>query len=274
MSHILITGGTGVLGSKLVALLKDKHRVRIMSRRPRPTAFDPSVEWAQADLTTGEGLTNAVTEIEIVLHAASDPLQHTYATDVEGTQRLLDALRGQPLKHFIYISIVGIDRIPYSYYQTKVKTEQVLAASGVPYSILRATQFHDLIDRVLESLTRYLPVLILPLDLQFQLVDSGEVAEAMSKLVDQPPSGLLPDMGGPQVQTLRDLLPAWLVAHHRRRLVLPFHYPGKVFACFRAGRNTCPTQRQGKITWTQWLARTYPQRSIHTRIYSAPSTKD
>ncbi|MBX3080665.1 MAG: NAD(P)H-binding protein [Anaerolineae bacterium] len=259
MSQILITGGTGVLGSKLVALLKEKHTVRIMSRRPRPAAFDPSVEWAQADLATGAGLAEAVAGIEIVLHAASDPAQHSYETDVEGTQRLIDALRGQPLRHFIYISIVGIDRIPYSYYENKLKTEHLIAASGVPYTILRATQFHELIDRVLEPLTRYLPILLLPLDAQFQLIDSGEVAQAMSSLVDQPPCGLLPDMGGPQIQRLRDLLPAWLQAHHRRRLIIPLHYPGTVFAGFRAGLNTCPTHRQGTITWAQWLARTYPQ---------------
>jgi uncharacterized protein YbjT (DUF2867 family) len=257
MAHILITGGRGNLGSKLVTLLKDKHTVRVMSRHARPTTFDPAVEWAQADLADGSGLDEAVKGIDVVLHAASSPFLRTYETDVVGTQRLLDALKGQPLKHFIYISIVGIDHIPYAYYQNKLKTEKVITASGVPYSILRATQFHDLVDMVLDGFTRYSPIVLLPLDFQFQLIDVSEVALAMSHLVDQPPCGLLPDMGGPLVQSARDLLPAWLQAHHRRRLVIPFHFPGEIGRSFREGRNTCPTHRQGTITWSQWLTNTY-----------------
>jgi hypothetical protein len=74
---------------------------------------------------------------------------------VDGTARLLDQARAAGVHHFIYISIVGIDQIGYSYYQHKLAAERLIEASGLSWSILRATQFHYLVDKLLHMLPEY-----------------------------------------------------------------------------------------------------------------------
>src|SRR5262249_8027643 len=157
------------------------------------------------------------------------------------------------VSHFIFVSIVGIDRIPYPYYKFKVQTEADVRESGVPYSILRATQFHDLLDMVGKMLDRYGPFLFLPTDFQFQPIDAGEVAVRLLNIVEERPSGLLPDMGGPEIRRVRDFVPIWLKKRGIRRIVLPLPLVGKVAYGFRQGLNTCPDHRDGKVTWAQWL---------------------
>ena len=97
---------------------------------------------------TGEGLAAAVADVDVVIHAASDP-RGDPAADEEGTRRLAAAARAAGVGHVVYVSIVGIDRIPFPYYARKLAAERALAASGQPYSILRATQFHSFVDFLL-----------------------------------------------------------------------------------------------------------------------------
>jgi len=254
MTKILITGGTGVLGRALtLRLIARGHTVRVMSRGPRPASAPENVEWAQAQLETGEGLEAAVAGAPIIIHCASSPLKRTRAADVDGTAKLLAAARAAGVQHFIYISIVGIERFPtYPYYKVKLEAEKLIEASGVPYTILRATQFHNLLDRVLQSAVRW-PVVFLPKDLQFQLVDAGEVAEALAECVAAGPVGRAADMGGPEVLKSGEIITTWLAARGLRRPV--FHLPlwGQAADGFRRGFNTCPQNRQGKITWAAWL---------------------
>src|SRR3990172_6438701 len=153
MTNILVTGGSGGLGSELVPRLAAAgHTVRVLSRRPRPPSTN--TEWAQGDLATGEGLAEAVSGVDAVIHAATSPFRRTRQTDVEGTRRLLDAAGAAGEPHFFYISIVGIDRIPLPYYKAKLAAEKLVEESAIPYTILRATQFHSLIDRFLRPLAR------------------------------------------------------------------------------------------------------------------------
>src|SRR6478609_9607063 len=122
MPRVLLTGGTGVLGSALAERLSASgYIVRIMSRRPAPPRLAANTEWARADLGTGEGLSAAATGADVIIHAASDPYGKTRAVDVEGTQRLLDAARAANVAHFAYVSIVGVDRIPYSLHRLKLE---------------------------------------------------------------------------------------------------------------------------------------------------------
>jgi uncharacterized protein YbjT (DUF2867 family) len=259
----LITGGTGVLGRQLKErLLASGYGVRVMSRGPRPATLPKGSEWAQAELETGQGVPAAVAGTAIVVHCASSPLRRTREVDVEGTRRLLDAARAAGVQHLVYISIVGIDRMTaYPYYRAKLETEQVIEQGGLPYTILRATQFHDLLDAMLPRLLRW-PLAFLPLDFQFQLVDSGEVAGALADCVVSGPIGRAPDVGGPEVLVSKDIVAAWLAARGLRRWVVHLPLPGKAAAGFRHGLNTCPQNRQGKVTWAEWLAGKYGQRSV------------
>jgi uncharacterized protein YbjT (DUF2867 family) len=258
MTAILVTGGRGVLGHQLVPRLQRAgHAVRVMSRAPRPASLgsvDAPPQWAQADLASGAGLEAAVAGIQVVIHAASDPRRATQAVDVEGTQRLLDAAHRAGVEHFVYVSIVGVDSIPYSYYRHKHATEAVVRTGRLPYSILRATQFHSLLEAVLVWPGR-LPVRLIPAGFVFQPVDPGEVAERLVQIALGTPGGRLPDFGGPAVRTAEDLARSWTRIRRRRVLIVPVPLPGATAGGFRAGLNTCPDQAHGRVTWEEYLSR-------------------
>ena len=148
VKNFLVTGGTGALGTELVPLLVTAGLdVRVLSRRTAPP-MPAEVRAVRGDLATGEGLDEAITGIDVIGHLASGTSGvPSYAkakrTDVEGTGRLLDAARLAGIKpHVVYISIVGIDKIPFGYYRGKLETEQLIERSGllpsrVPRGILR-----------------------------------------------------------------------------------------------------------------------------------------
>lgn len=256
--RVLVTGGTGELGRALIPRLQTAgFQTRITSRRPAPADKDPDLEWAQVDMVTGEGMAEALAGVHTVIHAASSPFKERQQVDVEGTRRLLEAGKTAGIDHFIYISIVGVDKIPYGYYQTKLAAEKVIEQSSVPWSILRATQFHSLIDMALEGLTKLPLVAFLPFNFKFQLIDTGEAADCLVESVQAGPGGRLPDIGGPKVQRAAELAKAWLKARGRRRLMLPLPLFGKTAAGFKQGLNTVPTNPYGRITFAEWLEQKY-----------------
>ena len=257
MTRVLITGGTGVLGSELLPrFVGAGYTVRVMSRRGSPPDADPGIEWAQAELQTGSGLAEAVSGADVIVHAASSPFRRTEAVDVAGTARLLEQARGAGVSHFMYISIVGIDRIPLGYYKRKLAAESRVEQSGVPWSTLRATQFHTLIDMQLRVLLRF-PIVLAPTDFRFQPIDPGDVADRLRECVAKGAAGHLPDLGGPEVNTLGELAQTWAEIRGLRRRVVRLPLPGKIAAGFRQGLNTTPEGKYGKITWTDWVRGRY-----------------
>jgi uncharacterized protein YbjT (DUF2867 family) len=235
----------------VVRALADGQAVRVMSRRPAGSA-EHGLERAAADLATGKGLAEAVAGVDTIVHAASSPFSNSRAVDVHGTVRLLAQARAAGVSHFLYISIVGIEDIPLDYYQNKLAAEAAVRQGGIPWTILRATQFHTLIDRMLAPLRR-LPLALLSTDFRFQPIDPGLVADRLLAAVESGPSGRLHDVGGPEIRTLGDLAAAWLRAKGLRRLVLPLPMPGRVAAAFRAGYNTNPAASVPGPTWEEWL---------------------
>ena len=258
MQHILVTGGAGRLGRLVVTQLSAAgYPVRGMSRRARPGDDWPGAEWKQADLETGAGLTEAVQGIDVVVHVASNGNHHTWQIDVEGTRRLLDAAREARVSHVVYISIVGIDKVPYAYGKAKLASEDLIEHSGLPWSILRATQFHYGIDVLLHMLTRLPLIALLPTDLLLQPVAEEEVARRLGEIVQAGPSGRLPDMGGPQVYTSGELARIWFRQRGIHRAIIPLWLPGKTASGLRQGGNTCPQQATGTVSWEAWLQQHY-----------------
>ena len=258
MTTVLVTGGTGDLGGALVdRLVKADHAVRIMSRRAGPASGGLMTEWAQASLESGEGLGEAVDGIECVAHCASSPFRKTKEADVAGTRRLLEACKTAGVAHFLYISIVGIDKVPNPYYKHKLAAEKIIEDAGVPYTILRATQFHTLLDRMFSDALLRFPLGAVPAAFKFQTIGTGEVAGRMLELIEAGPSGSAADIGGPEVLDAGEMARSWTKATGRRRLILPLPLFGKIASGFKRGLNCTPDNTYGKITWPDWLADKY-----------------
>ena len=257
--HVLVTGGTGTLGREVVrAATAAGHHVTIMSRQPAPT-LEAAPHWATAHLVTGEGLSAAVADVDVVIHAASDP-RGDPAADEEGTRRLALAARAARVPHLVYVSIVGIDRIPFPYYVRKLAAERALAASGQPYSILRATQFHSFVDFLLRKAAGAVPLVMpLPAGYQVQPVDTGDVAVRLLRSIDEGPRGLLVDYGGPERLTVRKAASLWKEARGVTKPIVPFPGFSATAAGFRAGHNTLAAdtsaENKGRVSWAEWLAR-------------------
>ena len=246
---ILVTGGTGVLGRRVVDLLEERGvGSRVLSRGGQAGAV-------RGDLQTGAGLEVAVRGADTIIHCASSPFRKARQVDVEGTRRLLWAAARAGVSHLVYISIVGIDRAPsYPYYGIKLETERVIGGSPVPHTILRATQFYDLVLAAMRALDR-LPFMPVPGGLPGQPIDAGEVAGRLVELSLGEPAGRVPDVGGPEVMKLTDAARDYLAVAGRRKRVLPFPLPGKTARAFRDGALTCPDNRYGKLRWEEYLQR-------------------
>lgn len=250
---VLVTGASGVLGQAVVPRLEqDGHDVRRTSRSARPG-------WVRADLATGEGLAEAVAGVDAVVHLASASTQYSKAgeVDVAGTRRLATAAERAGVRHFVYISIVGVDRIPFGYYRHKLAAEKVLQAGTVPWSILRATQFPQLVDERFLPLASRLGVLVADPGITVQLVDPRDVADRIAGLLAAGPSRRVEDFGGPEVQTSEEIVRAWLRATGKRRPVLSLRLPGKTSRAMREGALTTTAQPTGTRTWQEYLAERY-----------------
>jgi uncharacterized protein YbjT (DUF2867 family) len=246
-TEILVTGGTGVLGSKVV------ERLRSVGIEPRVLSHSVRPGTIVGDLQTGEGLEAAVSGVDTIVHCASSPFRKARQTDVDGTQRLLDAASKAGVSHLVYISIVGIDRAQsYPYYQVKLETERLIEGSPIPNTILRATQFYDLVFMAVRALAR-LPVVPVPKGLVGQPIDAGEVADRMVELTLSEPAERVEDVGGPEVRTMDDIVRSYLEVTGSRKKVVPFPLPGKTARAIRSGALTCPENRYGKIRWEEFL---------------------
>jgi uncharacterized protein YbjT (DUF2867 family) len=248
MTNILLTGGTGTLGRLVAPLLADAGRtVRVLSRSEG------------ADLNTGAGIDAAVEDVDTIV-----PCAGSRKGDEDKARNLIEAVRrsgGTP--HLVYISVVGAERVPvksgvdramYGYFASKRAAELVVEESGLPWTTLRATQFHDLVLMTVRPLAK-LPIVPSFAGVRFQPVDAREVAARMAELALGDPAGLVPELGGPQVYEMTSLLRSYLQAVGKRRLIVPMRSPGAAARAIRDGANlTTPGSDLGSRTWEDFLA--------------------
>ncbi|MFF1299324.1 MULTISPECIES: SDR family oxidoreductase [unclassified Streptomyces] len=242
MTTILVTGGTGTLG-RLVAerLRADGHEVRVLSRHTQPYAVDLR--------EGGAALDAAVEGVDTVVHCATTPT----GGDEKAAANLIAAARRAGVGHLVYISIVGIDRVPLPYYRIKLAVEKQVEESGLGWTVLRATQFHDLLVRVFRAMAKS-PVMMLPAGVSDQPVEVAEVADRLAELAAGPPAGRVADLGGPEVRSFESLARAYVKATGRRRAVVNVPLAGKAYRGFTAGGHLAPEQAVGKRTFEEYLA--------------------
>jgi uncharacterized protein YbjT (DUF2867 family) len=205
------------------------------------------VQTFSGELRSGKGLAAAVDGVDTIVHCATSPLWRARATEVAGLRNLI-AATGDARPHLLYVSIVGVDRIPYYYYRAKWEAEEVARASELPWTILRATQFHYLIDKYTAG-----PLALAPKGSRVQLVDASEVADRLVELVAAGPSGRVADMGGPEILTIHDVARLQQEVLGRRLRAVEFPAVGRTARGFRDGYNLCPDQAVGQITYEEYL---------------------
>jgi uncharacterized protein YbjT (DUF2867 family) len=262
MARILVTGGTGTLGRLVVSRLHEAgHDVRVLSRHTGEAA--DGIEYVAGDLSKGEGIDAAVEGAEIIVHCAGSA-----KGDEDKARHLVRAASRAGTRHLVYISVVGADRIPvvsgvdramFGYFASKLAAERVVADSGLPWTTLRATQFHYGFLTVARQMAK-LPVLPVAAGVRFQPVDAREVADQLVELALGAPAGLTPEMGGPRVYEMADLLRGYLRAVGKRRPIVAVPLPGKAARALRAGANLVPDRAVGRRTWEEFLAERVPSR--------------
>jgi uncharacterized protein YbjT (DUF2867 family) len=259
-SPVLVTGGTGTLGRQVVRRLREAGRpVRVIARSPRDGVLPDDVAFVRGDLSTGDGLDAALAGVDVVVHCAGSP-----KGDAAMTRNLVRAAARAGVRHLVFISVVGADRVPmagrvdrmaFGYFGSKRSAELAIEDSGIPWTTLRATQFFDLTLRTAEAMAK-LPVVPVPSGLRFQPVDSGEVADRLTELALGEPRGLAGDFGGPADYELADLVRSYLAAAGRSRRIVGVRVPGRAAAAIRAGATLAPDARLGRRTWEEFLAAT------------------
>lgn len=243
---ITVTGGTGTLGRPVVDTLRAAGQSSsILSRRP-------GTDHVVADLQSGAGLPQALADTETVLHLATNR-----RSDARATHHLIEAARAARVRHLVYVSIVGVDAVPLGYYRSKLECERLIAESGVPFTILRATQFHEFVADFLKP-QRRLPRVI-TLDVPVQPISTAAVAERLVEVTGaEPANDRVGDLGGPEVRPLAEFARQWLEARGAApaaaaRRVVEWHLPGKLAAAYRAGLHTTGQPGPG-IPFADWAA--------------------
>jgi uncharacterized protein YbjT (DUF2867 family) len=252
---ILVTGGTGTLGRILAPRLREAGQpVRVLSRTSREAA--DGIEYVTGDLATGEGADRALDGTETVVHLAG-----TATGDEVKARHLVRAAAKAGVRHLVYISVVGADRVPvksrmdramFGYFASKYAAEQVLSDSGLPWTTLRATQFHEAMFKTFRAMAKS-PVIPVPSGFRFQPVDGTEVAERLAELALGSPAGLVPDLAGPRVYGMDELLRSYLRAVGKHRLLLPVRTAGQAARAYRDGANLPLGPTAGRRTWEDFL---------------------
>ncbi|MGN6616676.1 MAG: SDR family oxidoreductase [Ilyomonas sp.] len=252
MKKVLVTGGTGNLGRCVVNdLLQKNVEVSILTTKSDIQWKD--VEVFEGDLAKNISLTQATAKADIIIHCASNAKDFQQA-DIQGTENLLHSLNRKGLQNFIYISIVGIDKSSYPYYQAKLTVEKMIINSGIPHTILRTTQFHSF---VLNMLLFFIneqskDVITIPAGMKFQSVDIREVAQQLTANLEKA-KGILHDFGGPQILSFEEMTQIYLNIIKTKADIETTVIESPRYELFRSGINLCPDNAFGKITWGSFI---------------------
>ncbi len=249
--NVLVVGGSGSAGAPLVSeLIRRGHSVRVLTRSG---SGHDAAERVRGDVVTGDGLAAALRGIHAVVHVANGVGRGARPVLVDGTRRLVAAAADEGVAHVVVLSITGIERVPFSYHRAKVEQERVLAGGGVPWTVVRATQFHELVSGLFAS-TRRTGVVLVPKGVPVRPVAARSVAAALADAVEAGPSGLVGDVAGPEVLRLEQAARIWRTATRSRRPLVHVRVPGALGRQLRAGVLVPGDARVEGPTYGAWLA--------------------
>ncbi|MEJ6489516.1 NAD(P)H-binding protein [Leucobacter sp. USCH14] len=242
--RIAIAGGTGTVGRHVTAAAEGRgHEVRVLSRA------------AGVDLATGAGLD--LTGIDAVIDVSGTTTQsesRARAFFEASTRHLLGAGRSAGVRHHVALSIVGVDRAPFGYYAGKAAQEHAVANGPLPWTVLRATQFHEFAAQMIDQM-RYGPVVVVP-KMRTRPVAARTVSEHLVRCAEESPAGFAPELAGPREDRMSRMVRA-LAAHRGIRAgVLEVPLPGRFGRALRDG-GILPSDPADAVlegpTFAEWL---------------------
>ncbi len=242
--RIAVAGGTGTVGRHVAAIAAARgHEVVVLSRR------------TGVDLVSGSGLQDALSGVTAVIDVSSLPTQRAEESRLffgTVTRQLLAAEHHAGVGHHVALSVVGAATVPTGHYAGKVLQERLVASSPVPWTLLRATQFHEFAAQVLDAV-RLGPVSVVP-TMVCRPVAAVEVAQRLVELAERTPARHARDLGGPRTESLPAMVRAYARRTRRRGVVLAVPLPGPLGRAMRNGTLlTGPDADQGAQTFHQWL---------------------
>ncbi|WP_305785678.1 SDR family oxidoreductase [Symbioplanes lichenis] len=233
---IAVAGGTGLTGRHVVAALRERGHDPV-----------PLSRATGADLVRGTGLDRALAGADAVIDVSNvTTMSRKVSTGFFGAagRNLLAAAGQAGVGHLLTLSIVGVDRVRTPYYAGKIRQEELVRGGPVPWTILRATQFHEFAGQILAGVPG--PVAVVPA-MRTQPVAVREVAAHLAGLIAEPPQGMAPELAGPREESLVSMCRRLIAAGGaRRRPVLPLPFPG-------AGLLPTGPGPRGVQTFEEWL---------------------
>ncbi|MFJ8357209.1 SDR family oxidoreductase [Streptomyces sp. NPDC093984] len=221
--RVAVAGGTGLVGKHVVAELEAAgHRAVVLARSHG------------VELTTGVGLEEKLSGSDAVIDVTNIvTTRKKTAVDFfsRTTSHLLSAARSHGIGHLVTLSVVGSDTVDLGYYHGKRAQEELVRDGGVPWTVLRSTQFFEFPEPLLDSRS---PVVLMPRMLT-QPVAARDVAEKLVEHAIQGPSGMAREIAGPERWEMVDMARRVVRAQGRRRLVVPVTLPGKVGKALTGG---------------------------------------
>jgi uncharacterized protein YbjT (DUF2867 family) len=209
---VVVVGGSGLIGRKLVELLAAAGHEAV-----------PVSKSTGVDVITGEGLAEAFEGADVVVDVTNAPSwgdDEVLAFFRTSARNLAAAEQAAGVRHHLALTIVNAETMPDSgYMRAKVAQERIIAEGGVPYTIVRATQFHEFVSMIADAATTGQEVRVSTA--AFQPVAADDVAALLAELVDQPPLNGIVNLGGPEVQPMSTFVQRFLEATGDTRTVVP-----------------------------------------------------
>ena len=243
--RIAVAGGTGAVGRHVVDVARERGHDAVVLTRSNGV-----------DLVAAHGLAAALAGVDAVIDVASvQTVSSKAARDFFGavTRHLLAAEEAAGVRHHVALSIVGVDDASYGYYAGKLLQEQLVEAGRVPWTLLRATQFHEFASQIFERM-KVGPVVTVPA-MRSQPVAAREVGERLVDLAEGAPAGRVRDLAGPHEERMSDVVRRWAKAVGRPGWVVEMPVPGGFGRAMRDGTLLPrPGAVLGRQTFDEWLA--------------------